>query len=395
MKIVWISNILNHHTSEVTDELYRLLGNQFVFISLHEPTSFEDTKGSDPITFLEKPYHIKYYQNKEMRVYCKELAETADVLIQQAAGDKFIRKRLKEKKLTIRISERIFKTNKMKTLRWAKYTIRNLPYRKNKNFIFLGASAYASCDMKKCFSFPDRTFKWGYFPSVVIPKDLEKTESSEQLEMIWVGRFLDWKHPELCIKIAEYMLERKQRFHITMIGEGPELSKIKINVQKKDMQSLFTFTGKQTAEKVQESMRASDVFIFSSDQSEGWGAVLNESMGSGCIPIANFKAGSSTFLIKNKRNGFLYDEDNIQTLYLCLEELISLNSTKRIEMKRQAKITIAEEWSPEKATKNLLQLISAYKLKKPELIPDEGPASLALPFSEIDISQIEMNRGSL
>lgn len=64
-------------------------------------------------------------------------------------------------------------------------------------------------------------------------------------------------------------------------------------------------------------------------------------------------------------------------------------------MKRQAKITIAEEWSPEKATKNLLQLISAYKLKKPELIPDEGPASLALPFSEIDISQIEMNRGSL
>lgn len=54
MKIVWISNVLNHHTSEITDELFRIYGSDFIFISICKPDSFEYTKGGDYREFLKK-----------------------------------------------------------------------------------------------------------------------------------------------------------------------------------------------------------------------------------------------------------------------------------------------------------------------------------------------------
>lgn len=381
MKIVWISNVLNHHTSEITDELFRIYGSDFIFISICKPDSFEYTKGGDYREFLKKNYHLKYYESKTIRDYCNSLVEEADVLIQQAAGDCFIRKRLRSNKLTLRISEHIFKDEKHNTLRRIKYILRNFPFRKKTNFLFLGASAYAANDMEKCFSFKNRTYKWGYFPKVSFSELMYK-KINKKMELLWVGRFVSWKHPETCIKIAEFLISKQQPFHIKMIGNGPEQKRIKRIIEQKNLNNFFTLIGEVSSNDVQEYMRYSDYYIFSSDHNEGWGAVLNESMANGCIPIASIEAGSSPYLIKDRVNGFIYDHKNYQTLYNCLEEILALDLISINKMRTEAHFTIVNEWSPKIATKNLIQLISAYQKSDMSLIPFNGPASYAQPVQK-------------
>ncbi len=45
--------------------------------------------------------------------------------------------------------------------------------------------------------------------------------------------------------------------------------------------------GAMSPDKVRAYMERADVFLFTSDFNEGWGAVLNESMNSGCAVVAS------------------------------------------------------------------------------------------------------------
>ena len=69
-------------------------------------------------------------------------------------------------------------------------------------------------------------------------------------------------------------------------------------------------------------MRNHDIFIFTSDRQEGWGAVLNEAMDSGSTVVASDAIGSSPFLIKDGQNGFLFKSENHKSLYQKVAYLI-------------------------------------------------------------------------
>ena len=49
-------------------------------------------------------------------------------------------------------------------------------------------------------------------------------------------------------------------------------------------------------------MEKSEIFLFTSDKGEGWGAVLNESMNSACAVVASHAIGSVPFLLKDGEN---------------------------------------------------------------------------------------------
>ena len=48
---------------------------------------------------------------------------------------------------------------------------------------------------------------------------------------------------------------------------------------------------------------------------EGWGAVLNEAMNSGCACIASHAIGSAGFLIEHGENGFVYRDGDMDDFY--------------------------------------------------------------------------------
>ena len=79
-------------------------------------------------------------------------------------------------------------------------------------------------------------------------------------------------------------------------------------------------------DRVRQVMERAHIFLFTSNYLEGWGAVVNEAMNSGCALVASTEAGSVPFLIRNGINGLTYangsySEFEAQALYLVRHPL--------------------------------------------------------------------------
>ena len=53
-------------------------------------------------------------------------------------------------------------------------------------------------------------------------------------------------------------------------------------IHDKQLDDCVSMLGAMSPEKVRDYMEAADIFLFTSDFNEGWGAVLNEAMNSSC-----------------------------------------------------------------------------------------------------------------
>ena len=134
--------------------------------------------------------------------------------------------------------------------------------------------------------------------------------------------------------------------------------------------------GAMPPEAVREHMEKAEIFLFTSDFNEGWGAVLNESMNSGCAVVASHAIGSVPFLIRDGENGLIYRNGDDDGLYKRVTRLID-DPALRDRLGRNAYRTLADTWNAETAAERFLQLSQALlDGKSPELF-DEGPCSRA------------------
>ena len=93
-------------------------------------------------------------------------------------------------------------------------------------------------------------------------------------------------------------------------------------IKKYHLQNCVSLCGSLSPEKVREYMVKSQIFLFTSDYNEGWGAVLNEAMNSACAVIASHAIGSVPFLINNKKNGLIYQNGQMEDLYRKVKVLL-------------------------------------------------------------------------
>lgn len=68
--------------------------------------------------------------------------------------------------------------------------------------------------------------------------------------------------------------------------------------EEKHLSEYVTFAGFKKPEQVREYMENADIFLFTSDYGEGWGAVLNEAMNSCMAVVADCGIGAAPFLLK-------------------------------------------------------------------------------------------------
>ena len=71
-------------------------------------------------------------------------------------------------------------------------------------------------------SYLGRCFRWGYFPETKHYEDFPKVmEGKKKHSILWAGRLLDWKHPEVALEIANRLKAEGYDFRLNMIGAGP------------------------------------------------------------------------------------------------------------------------------------------------------------------------------
>jgi len=284
-----------------------------------------------------------------------------DILIVGAASDKLIAKRLKNGKLTFKYAERLYK-GKLTILQWIKAYIGTYFHYigfKKYNFYVLCSSAYTCADLNKFFKFRDRCFKWGYFPETKKYDNINDIiESKETNSILWCARLIDWKHPEIPVLLAEKLKNDGYKFMLNIIGGGEMGEEIQQLINDKDLNDCVTMVGVIQQDDVREYMEKSEIFLFTSDSNEGWGAVLNEAMNSGCACVSSHAIGSAPYLIEDGENGFLYRNGDFDDLYKKVTLLLD-KPDKCKEIGEKAYLTITKEWNADVAATRFYELSQA------------------------------------
>lgn len=384
MVIALFSNFLNHHLKLVTDQIYSTQGIDFIFVET--VPMYDWMKKGGYTDFSQEKYVLRAWESEDSRQEAIRLAQTADVVLfggPEVLEYEIIRAKSTDK-ISFNISERWLKRGTLNILspRLIKYLWYYHTLFKKKNFYKLCASAYAAGDQYKLLTFKDRCYKWGYF-TVVDDLDIEilnKTMSSatDIVHIMWCARFLRWKHPEIPIKLAARLREKGYKFVIDMFGSGEELERMKVMAKKLGVTDVINFCGNKPNREILEEMRKHDMFLFTSDRNEGWGAVLNEAMANGCTAVGSDAIGAVPFLINDGVNGLIFESVNVDSLEGKVEYLIN-NPSERQKLACNGYNTIKNVWSPQNAARNLLILIDDLLNGRDTTIV-EGPCSKALPI---------------
>lgn len=363
MKITFISNYFNHHQSCLSEIFSKKNNIEYYFIAT-EKISQERLDNNWKDMNNSAQYIIRAYDSDEALSYAIDLVYDSDVVLIGSAPDLYIKKRLKANKLTFRYSERLFKHKPwylMGPRGWIIFYKHHFKYRKNKLYM-LAASAYTACDVHRFGAYKNKVYKWGYFTKVDMKFRLESPDvgasSTEIIPLMWCARFLSWKHPELPVKLARCLKDKGYKFILNMYGSGVELEKTQKLAKKLNVCDVVNFCGVLPNEQILEQMKKHEIFLFTSDFNEGWGAVLNESMSCGCVPVASHAIGAVPFLIQNNINGLIFESENLISLAEKVEYLLS-HPNERLVMRQNSIRTMQNKWNPEMAASRFLQIADA------------------------------------
>ena len=377
MTFTFVSNYINHHQIPLCEALYRELHEDYTFIQTM-PMEQERVNMGWGVDVGRLPYvRCLYEAEYECR---KKIAESDVVLFGWTEREDFAADRLASGKPTLRVSERLYREGQWKAVSprglIAKYHD-HIKYRRQ-NVCMLCAGAYTASDFHLIGAYPDKMFRWGYFTAL-------RTYSEEQfsalkpqdgvLHIVWAGRFIPLKHPEYVVRLAKTLREKGYQFRIHMLGDGELEPTIRLEVENLGLEKYFRFSGYTAPEQVRDVMEKCHIHLFTSSHLEGWGAVVNEAMNSGCVEVVNAQVGAAPYLIRHGENGLVYPDNRYEKMEGLVLDLFQ-NWNERKQMGRAAYETIRDMWNADNAARELLRF--AEKLTEGKIVPaKDGPLSAA------------------
>ena len=254
--------------------------------------------------------------------------EAADVVISGIRDFDLFERRCNAGLLTIYTSERWFKPIRLLSgkvivsgrvrllFRSYRRMLRRLIYclTQYPNFYYFPIGVHAREDILRYCNCADKMRDWMY----VVSRGMRMPHSKHiPLRVFWCGRMIDWKRPDTVVKAVRFMLTKsghlKERNSVvlTMVGDGP----LKKKLQELSKGLPVTILPRMSNDKLREFMREHDIYVMSSDGSEGWGAPLNEALEEGLCAVGTFEAGSSATMLPHSH---LYHAGNYKELAVLL-----------------------------------------------------------------------------
>ena len=369
MRLTFYLPLLNHHQACLADALYDVLGSNFKFVELNREY---ESKGATE-DYSTRPYLLRPWLSQTQMDEAELLLFDSDVCVFASyEALPYLIKRAQTGKVSFDISERWLKKGWWNILspRLLKMAFCYYRFCRKQPLYKLCASAFAADDFKRLGMFKNRCYRWGYFTYV---PDSINIKDRGHLNIMWCSRFISWKHPELPILLANKLRNEGIDFSIDMYGTGELVPMCQSLVERMNLSHQVHFKGFCSNDEILAAMSEHDIFLFTSDRNEGWGAVLNEAMGVGCIPIVSDEIGAAPFLINDGVNGLLFKSNNLDSLYDKVKFLLA-NPEIRIRMARESHLVMKNVWSSRNAARNLLSLSESI-LQGRESNIEYGPGS--------------------
>ncbi|MDD5779494.1 MAG: glycosyltransferase [Bacteroidales bacterium] len=388
-RLVFFNNSLNHHQVNVADEFYKLLGDNYAYVATVAKNKAGLKGGVD---YSTRPYCILAGDSEEARQHAVVLAKNAEVCVFGAESLNYAIERatLNPSGLSFELSERWLKRGWINILspRLIRWWLAYQRHYRKANFYKLNASAFAAEDHLKLHTYKGRMFKWGYFTQVDEEFDVEASivdaSTSEIIPLMWCGRFLTLKHPELPVMMAKKLKDKGYKFMLSMYGDEGNAAKhdgiyprkkLEALIEELDVGDCVQLMGNRPNNEIIQAMRNSAIFLFTSDSHEGWGAVANESLSSGCVLVGSDAIGSVPYLVQDGFNGFKFRSEDAEDLIKKVEHLIA-NRSELKRMQINAHERMIDVWSPKHAADSFLVLIEELQRYRPCSIKS-GPCSIA------------------
>lgn len=372
MKVTFVSNYINHHQIPLSNAIYNILGEGYHFIETIPMEKERINMGWNSDT-ASIPYVLRYYEDSEK---CQAIIDDSDVVMFGGVEDEsYIADRIAAGKIILRYSERLYREGQWKAVspRGLIKKYKDHTSNRKKPMYLLCTGGYVADDYNIVKSYPGKKFRWGYFTEF-IPNDGSTKQNDGKVHILWAGRFLKLKNPTTALTVASALKDENIDFELTMIGSGEQDEILRKTVEEKGLADFVTFKGSMTPPEVREYMLKADIFLFTSNYREGWGAVLNEAMNSRCACIASYAAGSTPFLIKNGYNGIVYKESKTNKEICDAAVKLAKDGELRKKMGDNAYNTIESKWNPEYAAEHLVKLMENL-LEGRVVFEEEGPLS--------------------
>lgn len=404
MRFTFVSNYINHHQIPFAEAMLAEPDVDFRFIQTM-PMEEERIRMGWAAEAAALPYVMLLYEDEAAAR--TRIMESDMVLFGWTERFDLAEERLAAGLPLLRVSERIYKEGQWRAVSprglAAKYR-EHTKYRRSDCWM-LCAGAYAASDFALIRSYPGKCFRWGYFPKLRryaegALEEYKKRDAEGTLRLLFAGRFVPgYKHPEFALHLAERLRGRGVRFRLDMVGGGEMEEELREYAERHGLcaprepvpgappegELPVVFHGFLPPDEVRAFMERAQVFLFPSNHLEGWGAVLNEAMNSGCAVVAGAEAGASPYLIRHGENGLMFageDEEDFIRKALWLTE-----DPERIRrLGRAAGETISTLWNAETAARELLRFtryILACRAAGKQILPEgwdpprEGPMSPA------------------
>lgn len=142
------------------------------------------------------------------------------------------------------------------------------------------------------------------------------TKYKNKIKFIFCARLVHHKGIDYLIKIFKKI--NKNKYHLTIVGDGPLSFKIKRNIKSKKINASYIRNLNQLD--LANYFRNSDVFV-STTFNDPFSRTLSEAIGAKCYCVSSIYDDASFDLI-TKQNGIIYDPKKTNSLFYILNRII-------------------------------------------------------------------------
>mgnify|MGYP000035348269 CR=1 FL=1 len=133
--------------------------------------------------------------------------------------------------------------------------------------------------------------------------------TEESIDVLFVGRFIWEKNPELLVRAIDRLREERPNVRCHMVGDGPEREAVERLVAERDLEDTVDILDfRESHEDIVALMKAADVFTLPSRR-EGFGITVLEALAAGTPVVTIDHPGNAAVeLVADGETGYVVDD---------------------------------------------------------------------------------------
>lgn len=174
--------------------------------------------------------------------------------------------------------------------------------------------------------------------------------------ILYVGQFIERKGVKHLLHSFNKLKKEYPNTSLLLVGEGYQITELKEIIKKLSLKDVI-FAGRISVKEMPSIYSISDMFILPSYE-EVWGMVVNEAMCAKLPIITTEKVGCGPDLVKNGKNGYIIKENNSNSLYGAMQNILKNNKLNKMGLNSYELI---KNYTPKKNAEGIFRAIKSIK----------------------------------